>query len=231
MNKKSIEIMQGKAVSAGLSNVTCVAGLIEEYHGKYDVAVALHACGNATDMAIESALLSKAAFIMCPCCVGKLKFSLAGGSSKSTVPVPDQARVLPHITHPRSKWLEQALPATKANFAMIARAADVSHAPAAEKKPGGTTTEGDALGSGARAAAETPESSLLGKDEALRRLSKLHVELDRALASEERGYFTALFKLIQPGLSAKNDLVVGAPVATALASVVSRVWDSCAVPC
>jgi hypothetical protein len=37
-------------------------------------------------MAIESALQTNAAFLMCPCCVGKLKFSLAGGSSKSTVP-------------------------------------------------------------------------------------------------------------------------------------------------
>jgi hypothetical protein len=37
-------------------------------------------------MAIESALQTGAAFVACPCCVGKLKFSLAGGSSKSAQP-------------------------------------------------------------------------------------------------------------------------------------------------
>jgi hypothetical protein len=48
MNQKSIEIMKAKVNSASLSNVSCVAGLIEEYAHPYDVALALHACGNAT---------------------------------------------------------------------------------------------------------------------------------------------------------------------------------------
>lgn len=48
MNQKSIDIMKGKAESASLSNVSCVAGLIEEYAHPYDIALALHACGNAT---------------------------------------------------------------------------------------------------------------------------------------------------------------------------------------
>ena len=42
------------------------------------IHAALHACGNATDLSMESAFRSGAAYIMCPCCVGKLKFSLAG---------------------------------------------------------------------------------------------------------------------------------------------------------
>ena len=47
MNARSIEIMRGKAAAAGLDNVTCETARIEEYTGAYDVAVALHACGNA----------------------------------------------------------------------------------------------------------------------------------------------------------------------------------------
>lgn len=43
MNRKSIEMMEGKAAAAGLANVECVAGLIEEYAGAYHVAVGLHA--------------------------------------------------------------------------------------------------------------------------------------------------------------------------------------------
>ena len=40
-----------------------------------------------------------------------------------------------------------------------------------------------------------------GKEEALRRLSKMHVELDRSEATRERGYTTALFKLMRPHLT------------------------------
>ena len=39
-----------------------------------------------------------------------------------------------------------------------------------------------------------------GKEEALRRLSKMLVELDRSEATRERGYTTALFKLMRPHL-------------------------------
>ena len=106
-----------------------------------------------------------------------------------TIPtVPDAGRVLPHITHPRSRWLGQALPSPKAMFAMIARAADVSHAPSAAKAPTSTDNlppgarvladaaceeggEGDARDGGAR---EHRDGELSGKEEALRRLSKLH---------------------------------------------------------
>jgi hypothetical protein len=45
MNKTSISLMQQRATAAGLGNVECVAALIEEYAGRYDVALALHACG------------------------------------------------------------------------------------------------------------------------------------------------------------------------------------------
>jgi len=56
------------------------------------------------------------------------------------------------------------------------------------------------------------------------------VELDRALACEERGYKTVLFKLIQPQLSAKNDLLIGAPADNHIAAAIGRVWDACP-PC
>ena len=180
MNKRSIEILKGKAASAGLSNVECFAGLIEEYSGHFDVAVGLHACGNATDMAMESAYLNKAAYIMCPCCVGKLKFSLAGGTSKSNEPVPDAVRVVPAVTHPRSSWFQQVLPSPRANFAMLARAADVSHAPA-DAKRARRGEEDDAKGgqAGCDGGGDADDEACGAKsactEEMLRRLSKLHV--------------------------------------------------------
>ena len=58
-------------------------GMIEQYKEPYDVALGLHACGNATDFVLLSAEKHRAAYVVCPCCVGKLKFSTAGGSSFS----------------------------------------------------------------------------------------------------------------------------------------------------
>ncbi len=55
--------------------------------------------------------------------------------------VADLGRVVGHITHPRSRWLEQALPSPKANFGMIARAADVSHAPNGGERRGGNAAQ------------------------------------------------------------------------------------------
>lgn len=55
--------------------------------------------------------------------------------------VADMGRVVAHITHPRSRWLEEALPSPKANFAMIARAADVSHAPNLGERRGGNAAQ------------------------------------------------------------------------------------------
>jgi ectoine hydroxylase-related dioxygenase (phytanoyl-CoA dioxygenase family) len=39
---------------------------------RFDVAVALHLCGEATDVVLRQAARQKAAIIVCPCCVGKL---------------------------------------------------------------------------------------------------------------------------------------------------------------
>lgn len=55
--------------------------MAEAYREPFDIALGLHACGNATDYAMLAASQHRAAYVMCPCCVGKLKFSLAGGSS------------------------------------------------------------------------------------------------------------------------------------------------------
>lgn len=52
--------------------------------------LALHACGNATDGALLQAHRHRAAFIVSPCCVGKLKFSAGlgpdGAAAHSTQP-------------------------------------------------------------------------------------------------------------------------------------------------
>ena len=60
--------------------------MIEHFSGAFDVALALHACGNATDFAMALAMQQRAAYVAMPCCIGKLKFSAEhGGSSFHSV--------------------------------------------------------------------------------------------------------------------------------------------------
>jgi len=58
---------------------TC-QGMIEEYDQPFDVALALHACGNATDATLQLAVAAGAAFVVSPCCVG--------GSGRATTRCP-----------------------------------------------------------------------------------------------------------------------------------------------
>ena len=44
--------------------------MIEEFEQPFDVALALHACGNATDLAMLQAQRQGAAYAVSPCCVG-----------------------------------------------------------------------------------------------------------------------------------------------------------------
>jgi hypothetical protein len=46
-------------------------GMIEAFDLSFDVALALHACGNATDHVLQLAAAQGAAFIVSPCCVGE----------------------------------------------------------------------------------------------------------------------------------------------------------------
>lgn len=48
--------------------------------GPVDVVLALHACGSATDYALQQAMMNQAAFIVSPCCIGKIKQPQASGS-------------------------------------------------------------------------------------------------------------------------------------------------------
>ncbi len=51
---------------AGSSGTTSSSGGFHPFH----LGVALHACGPATDLSMEAMLRARAAFVLCPCCVG-----------------------------------------------------------------------------------------------------------------------------------------------------------------
>ena len=85
MKARSAALLERRAAAARLPNVTVRVAMIEAADMDFDVGVALHACGNATDHAMVRCVARRAAFVVSPCCIGKLKFSLEGGSSFSAV--------------------------------------------------------------------------------------------------------------------------------------------------
>lgn len=100
MKIEAIDRLRQRAAEAGLAHVRGVVAMAESFcwtcddRGEgiadadnqqsdhtFDVALALHACGNATDCALELAARCGAAYAVSPCCLGKLSFSVEGGSS------------------------------------------------------------------------------------------------------------------------------------------------------
>jgi len=182
VDPESMRIMAARAAAAGLRNVRTQCARVEEYaQPAFDVALGLHACGSLTDHVMLQAAAHGALYVVCPCCMGKLAFSLRA---------PDAAGA---IAHPRSAWLRAHLgPDGGAAFAELAAAADVSHGEA----------EDEAL-----LAQQGVQPAALR----LSRAAKLNLELDRQEAAREAGYSTAAFLLLQPHVQAKNAMLLGVP--------------------
>jgi 2-polyprenyl-3-methyl-5-hydroxy-6-metoxy-1,4-benzoquinol methylase len=53
MKPAALQLLQQRAAVAGLSNVSVFTGMIEQFKQRFDVALALHACGNATDHVLQ----------------------------------------------------------------------------------------------------------------------------------------------------------------------------------
>ncbi|KAG1674668.1 hypothetical protein FOA52_007192 [Chlamydomonas sp. UWO 241] len=152
---EAVSLLRARAAAAGLTNVTASVGYIEQFKGTFDVALALHACGTATDYALMQATARRAAFVCSPCCIGKVRTDAprgagtAGGgdsgadsadgasTSTSTSSCASSSgaggRML--VSQPRCAWMRSCLQqqqqaATRgahAAFLSLARAADISH--------------------------------------------------------------------------------------------------------
>ncbi|XP_032518709.2 glutathione S-transferase C-terminal domain-containing protein homolog [Danaus plexippus] len=56
----------------GLRNVYFFQCNLDFFIGKFDIGIALHACGIASDLVLDKCLSSKAKFVLCPCCYGSI---------------------------------------------------------------------------------------------------------------------------------------------------------------
>ncbi|KAG6971020.1 hypothetical protein JG687_00002269 [Phytophthora cactorum] len=105
----SLAIAKERIAAAQLTNVEIFCGFIDDYHKNFDVGIALHACGEATDMVMQKCLAERAAYVLAPCCVGKIKLS--------------------ELAYPRSVTLATELSRTE--YEVLAKAADFGHSSSA----------------------------------------------------------------------------------------------------
>jgi len=89
MKPVCLQLARIRAKLAGLRNVDFHDGKIEDVDFDFDIGLALHVCGCATDLAMDQCYRAKASFLVSPCCIGKLKESV--------------------IQYPRSSWLKKSL--------------------------------------------------------------------------------------------------------------------------
>lgn len=107
MKPACIELAAARASDAGLHNVRCIVGRIEDFSEPFDVCLSVHSCGSASDLAQLSAFAHRASFILCPCCLGKIVHN-------------------PSLSFPRSQALRDR--AAASDYALIAAAADHTEA-------------------------------------------------------------------------------------------------------
>ncbi|XP_037079394.1 glutathione S-transferase C-terminal domain-containing protein homolog [Pollicipes pollicipes] len=68
--EESLQRAQHRIAALGLTNVSLYQCNMEFYRGAFQLGVALHACGVATDLVVEHCLAAGAALLCCPCCYG-----------------------------------------------------------------------------------------------------------------------------------------------------------------
>lgn len=71
--EESLERARSRIKILGIENITIYQCNLEYFSGDFEIGVALHACGVATDMVIQSCIARKASFVVSPCCYGKVR--------------------------------------------------------------------------------------------------------------------------------------------------------------
>jgi hypothetical protein len=103
-------------ISGGDLPARTVHSKVADFAEPFDVAVALHACGEASDQTMQLAVSRCAAFVITPCCVGKIKNKVRRDAAGDA---PDQ------LQYPRSNAFRSFVGIS--DYLHIARAADYTH--------------------------------------------------------------------------------------------------------
>jgi len=113
-----LDVVKSRAKAARLSNVRVWQGIVAEFpeEYKFDIGVALHACGQASDDVLAMCVARNACAVVAPCCVGAI-VSTRQKYSEKAVNIFGKAR---------SRKLR--LQVDEAGFNVLARAADFGEA-------------------------------------------------------------------------------------------------------
>ncbi len=74
-NPIPVEIGMKRIKNSGLKNIEIFNENIVDFHEKFDLGIALHACGEATDLAQEKCIQNSTPYILCPCDIGYIQNS------------------------------------------------------------------------------------------------------------------------------------------------------------
>ena len=115
--------MNGEDASAAtFHNLYSFHGPIEEYTGPCDMALALHVCGEATDVSMRRAAnLGASVMVVAPCCVGKLSRRV---HNPNIYHATQQNK--PTVSYPQSKTFCQLIPPNGDDWDALVQAADYS---------------------------------------------------------------------------------------------------------
>jgi len=227
---KSLQLMEARAKAAGLSNIRTVCRSIASFDEPFGLAIALHACGQASDEAIIQAVCNRAPYLVAPCCIGQIRFSFKSLEKKtSNRKNPEQRRYgdgqdigfinrmqlqveggWTRLTYPRSKWLLSNLGATSsANSDVDSEVeGELAEDRYALLSAAADLTEPHST-SGHSVKEDDFDSANTDDDKFFNRTCSTVVGLDRnAYASENAGYVTRLRKM-QGIVSGKTDILIG----------------------
>ncbi|XP_052459047.1 glutathione S-transferase C-terminal domain-containing protein-like [Carassius gibelio] len=74
--EESLVRARERSAQLGLTNIGFVQANLDYFTGNFNIGVALHACGVATDMVLDRCLQARAGFVISPCCYGFIQNTL-----------------------------------------------------------------------------------------------------------------------------------------------------------
>ncbi|XP_063739024.1 glutathione S-transferase C-terminal domain-containing protein isoform X2 [Eleginops maclovinus] len=81
--EESLVRAQRRGAELGLKNIGFIQANLDNFTGPFQIGVALHACGVATDMVMEHCIQAGAAFVISPCCYGFIQNAIKFSFPKS----------------------------------------------------------------------------------------------------------------------------------------------------
>ena len=219
MKQRSCDLLMRRAAAAKLKNVTPRVTMIENFHDPFDVGVALHACGNATDHVLVKSVLNKAHFAVSPCCIGKLKFSVKGGNSFGeegkdwTRGRGDVDRNVENAQKPDDIQNKDISKERGINPAGSVLCVQITHPRSSWMSKQLPDSNDFSLLACAADTGHAGEGDSAERIVQIGRRAKVHVELDRAQAAREQGYEVVAVSIIEGANSPpnKNHMLIGAP--------------------